>query len=86
MCDPKIIIMVAKIVEKFYVKKKSKFMRSFDERLAVVNEELCKKFDNKKSEELINQMKAEFVFLRESLLSRSYSNIIVQMKSDNKNM
>ena len=52
--------MVAKIVDDFYVRKKSKFMRSFDERLAVVNEELCKKFDNKKSEELINQMKAEF--------------------------
>ena len=60
MCDPKIIIMVAKIVEDFYVRKKSKFMRSFDEHLAVVNEELCKKFDNKKSEELISQMKAEF--------------------------
>jgi len=52
--------MVAKIVDDFYVRKKSKFMRSFDERLAVVNEELCKNFDNKKSEELINQMKAEF--------------------------
>jgi len=52
--------MVAKIVDDFYVRKKSKFMRSFDERLTVVNEELCKKFDNKKSEELINQMKAEF--------------------------
>ena len=52
--------MVAKIVEDFYVRKKSKFMRSFDERLAVVNEELCKKFDTKKSEELINKKKAEF--------------------------
>ena len=52
--------MVAKIVEDFYIRKKSKFMRSFDERLAVVNEELCKKFDTKKSEELISQMKAEF--------------------------
>lgn len=52
--------MVAKIVDDFYVRKKSKFMRSFDERLAVVNEELCKKFDGKKSEELTSQMKAEF--------------------------
>jgi hypothetical protein len=52
--------MVAKIVEGFYVRKKSKFMTSFDERLTVVNEELHKKFDTKKSEELINQMKAEF--------------------------
>jgi len=52
--------MVAKIVEDFYVRKRSKFMRSFDERLTVVNETLCKKFDDKKSEELINQMKAEF--------------------------
>ena len=60
MCDPKIIIMVAKIVEDFYVRKKSKFMKSFNERLAVVSEELYKKFDNKKSEELISQMKTEF--------------------------
>ncbi len=52
--------MTAKIVEDFYVRKKSKFMKSFDERLAVVNEELGKKFDSEKSEELINQMKAEF--------------------------
>jgi len=46
--------MVAKIVEDFYVKKKSKFMRSFDERLTVVNKELRKKFDDKKSEELMS--------------------------------
>jgi len=52
--------MVAKIVDDFYVRKKSKFMKSFDERLTVVNEELRKKFDDKKSEELINQMKLEF--------------------------
>ena len=52
--------MVAKIVDDFYVRKKSKFMKSFNERLAVVNKELCKKFDNKKSAELISQMKAEF--------------------------
>ena len=52
--------MVAKMVEDFYIRKKTKFMRSFDERLTVVNEELCKKFDNKKSEELISQMKAKF--------------------------
>lgn len=35
-------------------------MKSFNERLAVVNEELSKKFDNQKSEELISQKKAEF--------------------------
>ena len=52
--------MVAKIVENFYVKKKSKFMKSFDERLVLVNQELCKKFNDKKSEELMSQMKAEF--------------------------
>ena len=52
--------MVTKIVDDYYIRKKSKFMRSFNERLAVVNEELCKKFDNKKSEEIISQMKAEF--------------------------
>jgi len=52
--------MVAKMVEDFYIRKKTKFMRSFDERLIVVNKELCKKFDDKKSEELISQMKAEF--------------------------
>ena len=52
--------MVAKIVDGFYEKKKKKFMRSFDERLIHVNEELCKKFDDKKSEELVNQMKAGF--------------------------
>ncbi len=52
--------MVAKIVDDFYIRKKSKFMRSFNERLAVVNEELRKKFDDKKSEELMSQMKAEF--------------------------
>ncbi|MCK4285823.1 MAG: hypothetical protein KAX18_06455, partial [Candidatus Lokiarchaeota archaeon] len=52
--------MVVKIVEDFYVRKRSKFMRSFDERLTVVNKELSKKFDDKMSEELINQMKAEF--------------------------
>ena len=60
MCDPKIISMVAKIVDDFYVRKKSKFMRSFDERLTVVSEELRKKFDDKKSEVLVSQMKAEF--------------------------
>ncbi len=52
--------MVAKIVEDFYVRKKSKFMRGFDERLIFVKNELFKKFDNLKSEELISQMKAEF--------------------------
>ena len=52
--------MVAKIVDDFYVKKKSKFMKSFDERLTFVNEELSKKFDNEKSEDLISQMKVEF--------------------------
>ena len=52
--------MVAKISDDFYVRKKSKFMRSFNERLAVVSEELQKKFDIKKSEELMSQMKAEF--------------------------
>jgi len=52
--------MVPKIVDDFYVRKKSKFMRSFDERLAVASEELQKKFDIKKSEELMGQMKAEF--------------------------
>ena len=40
MCDPKIILMVAKIVEDFYVRKKSKFMKSFSERLTFVNDEL----------------------------------------------
>ena len=54
MCDPKIIFMVAKIVDDFYVKKKSKFMKSFDERLTFVNEELSKKFDNEKSEDSIS--------------------------------
>ena len=48
--------MVAKIVDDFDIRKKSKFMRSFNERLAVVNEKLCKKFDDKKSAELISQM------------------------------
>ncbi len=52
--------MTTKIVDDFYVKKKSKFIKSFDERLAVVNEVLGKKFDNNKCEELINQMRAEF--------------------------
>ncbi|MHA1486629.1 MAG: hypothetical protein ACTSSC_05605 [Promethearchaeota archaeon] len=52
--------MVAKIVDDFYIRKRSKFLRSFDERLTVVKEELCKKFDDKKSEDLIRQMKAEF--------------------------
>jgi hypothetical protein len=52
--------MVSKIVDDFYVRKKSKFMRSFDERFAIFNDELCKKFDDKKSKELISQMKAEF--------------------------
>ncbi len=52
--------MVAKIVDDFYVRKKSKFMRSFDERLVVVKNELRKKFDDKKSEDLISQMKVEF--------------------------
>jgi hypothetical protein len=52
--------MVAKKVENYYIRKKSKFMRSFNELLTVVNEEFCKKFDNKKSEEIISQMKAEF--------------------------
>ncbi|NVM16966.1 MAG: L-2-amino-thiazoline-4-carboxylic acid hydrolase [Candidatus Lokiarchaeota archaeon] len=52
--------MTVKIVEDFYVKKKTKFMRSFNERLSLVKEELCKKYDDKKSEELINQMKSEF--------------------------
>ena len=46
--------MVAKIVDDFYVKKKSKFMKSFDERLTFVNEELSKKFDNEKSEDSIS--------------------------------
>lgn len=52
--------MVTKKVDDFYVRKKTKFMRSFDERITVVNKELRKKFDDKKSEELISQMKAEF--------------------------
>ncbi len=35
-------------------------MKSFDERLVVVYKELCQKFDDKKSEELMSQMKTEF--------------------------
>jgi len=38
----------------------AKFMNSFDERLATVKEELKKKFDNQKSDDIIIQMKAEF--------------------------
>lgn len=52
--------MIPKIVEDFYIKKKSKFMRSFNERLNAVNKELKNKFDEKKSGELLNQMRAEF--------------------------
>jgi len=52
--------MVAKIVEDFYVRKKAKFLRSFDERLVLVKNELSNKFDNQKSEMLINRMKTEF--------------------------
>lgn len=52
--------MVVKIVDDFYVRKKLKFMKSFEERLALVNKELGKKIDNKKSEELISQIRAEF--------------------------
>jgi len=63
MYDPKIKSMVAKIVDDFYVRKKSKFMRNFNERLAVVSEELQKKFDDKKPEELLNQMKEEFAII-----------------------
>jgi len=43
MCDPKLIIMVAKMVEDFYIRKKTKFLKSFDERLTLANEELSKK-------------------------------------------
>ncbi|MFX0077354.1 MAG: L-2-amino-thiazoline-4-carboxylic acid hydrolase [Candidatus Hermodarchaeota archaeon] len=52
--------MTPKMVEDFYVKKKAKFMKSFEERLASVKEELIKKYDNSKSEDLISQMKEEF--------------------------
>jgi hypothetical protein len=47
-------------VEDFYIKKKNKFMKSFNERLTAVKEELRKKFDEKKSEELLHQMREEF--------------------------
>ena len=52
--------MTPKMIEDFYVKKKSKFMKSFEERLSSVKEELLKKFDAKKTEDLIEQMQTEF--------------------------
>ncbi|NHJ19686.1 MAG: hypothetical protein EAX91_01995 [Candidatus Lokiarchaeota archaeon] len=52
--------MTPKIVEDFYVKKKSKFMNGFNERLKAVSSELKVKFDEKKTEDLLNQMREEF--------------------------
>lgn len=52
--------MTPKMVEDFYIKKKAKFMKSFDERLESVKEELIKRFDDNKSADLITQMKGEF--------------------------
>lgn len=52
--------MTPKFVEDFYIKKKNKFMRNFDERLTEVKKELRKNFSEKKSEELLSQMREEF--------------------------
>jgi len=52
--------MTPKMVEDFYIKKKAKFMKSFDERLKEVFKGLFKKSDFLKNLELLNQMREEF--------------------------
>jgi hypothetical protein len=52
--------MTPKMVDDFYTRKKVKFMKSFEERLNAVKEELVKKFDDKKSDDIIDQMRVEF--------------------------
>ncbi|MHA1671789.1 MAG: L-2-amino-thiazoline-4-carboxylic acid hydrolase [Promethearchaeota archaeon] len=44
----------------YYIKKKNKFMKDFNERMNAVNFFLNKKHNMKESENLINNMKAEF--------------------------
>ena len=44
----------------YYIKKKNKFMRDFDDRLHAVTIFLNKKYDMKESEELIEKVKNEF--------------------------
>ncbi len=48
------------IKDEYYIKKKKKFMRDFDDRLNAVNLFLNEKYDMKEAEERINAMKLEF--------------------------
>jgi len=48
------------IEDEYYIKKKKKFLRDFDDRLKAVNVFLNKKYDIKEAEDLIEDMKQEF--------------------------
>lgn len=48
------------VKNEYYIKKKNKFMRDFDDRLHAVKYFLLQKYDMKEAEEFINNMKVEF--------------------------
>lgn len=52
--------MSVKIVDNYYVKRKRKLMRNFEERIEILGDLLRRKFDNAKIDEIVSQLKAEF--------------------------
>jgi len=52
--------MSEKNVKEYYIKKKGKLLKTFEERLEIARELLSKKFDNLKVNEIINQIKLEY--------------------------
>ena len=52
--------MPTKVVKVYYIKRKRKLMRNFEERIDLLKDLLENKYDNADIEEIINQMKVEF--------------------------
>ena len=52
--------MSVKVVDDYYIKRKRKLMRNFEERIKILGDLLSRKFDNAKIDEIVSQLKAEF--------------------------
>lgn len=52
--------MSVKVVDNYYIKRKRKLMRNFEERIDLLKDLLGKKFDDAEIDEIVSQMKAEF--------------------------
>jgi hypothetical protein len=52
--------MSGKVIDDYYIKKKTKLMKTYDKSLEILGDLLRRKFDDAKIDEMLNQMKAEY--------------------------